>query len=385
MKITILQGAFFPVPPLLGGAVEKMWFRLGQEFASLGHDVVHISRHHASLPAEEVIDGVRHRRVKGYDQPRLLLKLKLLDLLYSFRACRQVPNDSNVVVTNTFASPLLLSGVLKSRAYIDVARMPRGQCWFYRQAGRLRANSTVVASAIQTEIPASAWGKISLIPNPLPFDPPEQMDMDAKEKRILYCGRVHPEKGLEILIRSARWLPPEWSVEVVGPWEVAQGGGGKRYLEHLKTLAGGGAVRFHGPEFDGDKLALHYRQAAIFVYPSVAEQGETFGLAPLEAMAWGCVPVVSDLACFRDFIHPEQNGRIFNHRSAMPEEELGQILQELCVQPGLRYSLAMQANRVRDSHHPRTIAFAFLKDFEVMRRGNPSSSIPPFSAGIKTR
>jgi hypothetical protein len=26
MKITIIQGAFLPVPPLLGGGVEKMWF-----------------------------------------------------------------------------------------------------------------------------------------------------------------------------------------------------------------------------------------------------------------------------------------------------------------------------------------------------------------------
>lgn len=372
MKITIIQGAFFPVPPLLGGAVEKMWFRLGKEFAAQGHEVVHLSRQHVSLPREEVIDGVRHRRVQGYDQPRSLLKLKLLDLLYSFRACRQVPADSDVVVTNTFASPLLLSGALKSRAYVDIQRMPRGQCPWYRQAGRLRANSTPVARAIQSEIPTSPWGKVSLIPNPLPFDPPEQIDLDAKQKRILYCGRVHPEKGLEILVRSARQLSPEWSVHVVGPWEVTQGGGGKGYLEHLKRLVAGSAVHFHGPEFNSDQLAFHYREAAIFVYPSVAEQGETFGLAPLEAMALGCVPVVSDLACFQDFIEDRHNGRIFDHRSAGPEEALGRILQELCAQPDHRYILSVQASQVRDSHHPRAIARLFLEDFEAMTLGQPS-------------
>src|SRR5579862_3380431 len=31
LKITIVQGAFFPVPPLMGGAVEKVWFTLGRE------------------------------------------------------------------------------------------------------------------------------------------------------------------------------------------------------------------------------------------------------------------------------------------------------------------------------------------------------------------
>jgi glycosyltransferase involved in cell wall biosynthesis len=218
-----------------------------------------------------------------------------------------------------------------------------------------------------------------LIPNPLPFDPPEQIDLDAKQKRILYCGRVHPEKGLEILLRSARWLSPEWSVHVVGPWEVCQGGGGERYLKHLKALAGHSAVRFHGPEFDSDKLAFHYQSAAIFVYPSIAEQGETFGLAPLEAMAWGCVPVVSDLSCFRDFIDDHRNGRIFDHRSAKPEEALGQILQELCAERVLRHSLAMQASQVRDSHHPRTIAQVFLEDFEAMTRGDSSPSSPTLS------
>ena len=65
MKITIVQGAFLPVPPIMGGAVEKVWLRLGQEFAAAGHEVVHVSRTHPQLPTEERIEGVRHVRVRG--------------------------------------------------------------------------------------------------------------------------------------------------------------------------------------------------------------------------------------------------------------------------------------------------------------------------------
>ena len=56
MKIVILQGAFLPVPPVAGGAVEKIWYRMGQEFAGLGHEVIHIGREFPDLPKNEKID-----------------------------------------------------------------------------------------------------------------------------------------------------------------------------------------------------------------------------------------------------------------------------------------------------------------------------------------
>lgn len=368
MKLTILQGAFLPVPPLLGGAVEKMWFLLGQEFAALGHHVTQVSRRYGDLAAGERIAGVKHVRLRGYDQPRSLARLKMLDFLYSVRACSAVPKDSDVVITNTFWAPVLLAKSLKRRAYVDIQRMPKGQCRFYGKAARLRANSAPVAEAIRRELPEAQHGRVSMIPNPLPFDPPKDLDVTAKARQILYCGRVHPEKGLDLLIPAAKGLPSGWTLEIVGPWETSQGGGGKVYLDQLRTLAQGLPITFHGPEFNMERLSEHYRGASIFAYPSVAEQGETFGLAPLEAMAWGCVPVVSDLACFKDFIVPSINGLFFDHRSASPTASLGNLLHELCVEPKLRYSLATQACEVRDSHHPRTIAQAFLEDFDAMIR-----------------
>src|SRR6266480_860456 len=85
MKITIVLGAFFPVPPTMGGGVEKVWFSLAPEFAKRGHDVVMVSRKMPELPGEETIDGVRHLRVYGFDTPHSLTWLKFLDLIYSLR------------------------------------------------------------------------------------------------------------------------------------------------------------------------------------------------------------------------------------------------------------------------------------------------------------
>ena len=83
MRITILQGAFLPVPPLRGGAVEKMWFELGKQFSQQGHSVCHVSRRFPGLQPQELIEDVRYLRVKGYDTPANGLQLKLLDLFYS--------------------------------------------------------------------------------------------------------------------------------------------------------------------------------------------------------------------------------------------------------------------------------------------------------------
>ena len=108
MRITILQGAFLPVPPLRGGAVEKLWFQLGKEFSKLGHHVIHISRSFPGLPEDEFIDGVHHIRIKGYDTPSGRLYLKALDFLYSRRAFDKLP-PSDILVTNTFWMPIFAS------------------------------------------------------------------------------------------------------------------------------------------------------------------------------------------------------------------------------------------------------------------------------------
>jgi glycosyltransferase involved in cell wall biosynthesis len=368
VRIAILQGAFLPVPPLLGGAVEKIWFELGRQFAARGHEVTHVSRQHPELPDKEFIDGVRHLRVPGFDTPRNLVALKLMDLVYTARALRCLP-VADVTVTNTFWAPLLLKPARAGVIVVDVQRMPKGQMRFYHRAKRWRAVSSAVAQALEREQPLET-DRIRIIPNPLPFRArlePED-SLRGKGKVILYAGRLHPEKGLDLLIRALHdpRLEPclrEWRLDIVGPWEACEGGGGGGYLNQLKKLAAGLPVTFVGPKHDPAALAEHYRRSAIFAYPSVAEAGETFGVAPLEAMAYGAVPVVSDLACFRDFIEAGRNGVIFNHRAQNPESQIASAIFDLVSNETLRGGLARAALAVNHSHAPEKIAARFLEDY----------------------
>lgn len=370
MKITIIQGAFLPVPPKLGGAVEKRWLALSKEFVQKGHSVLHISRHYSGMPAEELIDGVLHKRVKGYNTPSSGLYLKWLDLLYSLRAKTVVPPDTEVIVTNTFWVPIILPLFLKKRCMVDVGRLPKKQMLLYNQASRFKANSTPVAKAIKKELPKYQHPRVVIIPNPLPFQDLPKVDYNAKQPVLLYVGRVHPEKGLELLIKAFKKIRSGWKLQIVGPEAINAGGGGLSYLKSLQSLAGEDEVEFIGAVYDIDLLNQYYAEASVFIYPSIAEKGETFGLAPLEAMAWGCVPVVSDLSCFRDFIFHRKNGLVFDHRCVDAVDSLYQAIESAIIEKDFMYSLSQEAIKVRQSHSTSFIASLFLEEFERILNEN---------------
>ena len=106
MRISILQGAFLPVPPIRGGAIEKAWDHLGTEFVKLGHEVTHVSRLCDGLPKEEIRSGVRHLRVSGANAGSSPWLMKALELPYLLRAKKVLP-EADVLVTHTFWAPLL--------------------------------------------------------------------------------------------------------------------------------------------------------------------------------------------------------------------------------------------------------------------------------------
>jgi len=331
MKITIVLGAFFPVPPLMGGAVEKVWFALAQEFARLGHEVTQISRSHPDLPAAEQIERVQHLRIRGYAQPRSIVWLKWLDLLYSLRARRILP-QADILVTNTFWLPLLVRQPARGLIYVHVQRGPKGQMRCYAHVARLLAVSRAIADQIVTEAP-HLRPKVRVIPNALPFqiDPAPH----PREQTVLFVGRVHPEKGLELFLRALPSLPTEirtaWKVRIVGPHEKHLGGGGEAFLQRMQHLGqqSGARVEWPGKIFDPAQLATEYRSSLVFVYPSVAENGEALPVAPLEAMAHGCAPIVSDLPCFRDYITNGVTGFVFNQCGTEPEKNLAIRLADL--------------------------------------------------------
>jgi glycosyltransferase involved in cell wall biosynthesis len=374
MRITIVLGPFLPVPAVLGGAVEKVHLQLAGAYRDAGHDVTIVSRRYEDFPSEETADGIRHIRIASYDRSSSLAANLALDFRYALRVARHLP-AADITVTNSFSLPLVLPRRSAGKIYVHVARFPKGQMTLYRRADRLQAISRAVADAIIAQVPGLA-GRVVSIGYPVPDVYFAAAPARAGHRTVLFVGRIAREKGVHLLLKAFTSAvarlgaadKPEWKLRIVGPHEVTQGGDGVGYLAELKALALplGPACEFAGPVFGQEELAAEYHAASIFVYPSLAEKGEAFGLAPLEAMASGCAVVVSDLGCFDDFIERGMTGVKFDHRGADPERNLAAQLTKLMGEPETLEGLARGGRSAAHRFKTPAIAARMLDDFSSL-------------------
>ena len=136
-------------------------------------------------------------------------------------------------------------------------------------------------------VKGSGWPeeRVSLIPN-FPFVPDEApldralFDTPQNAPLAVALGRLHPNKGLDVLIKAAAHIP-ELSV-----WIAGEGPERARLESLVQSLGIKNRVKFLG--WRSDRAAL-YKAADLCVYPS---REEPFGNVVVEA--WSCgIPIVT--------------------------------------------------------------------------------------------
>jgi glycosyltransferase involved in cell wall biosynthesis len=128
---------------------------------------------------------------------------------------------------------------------------------------------------------------VALIPNGIDIPPYEKLS-NREVKTVLFLGRIHPIKGLDMLLPAWRVLQdrhPGWKLRIVGPDH-------RGYLREMKALASGlnlSRVEFVGP-VAGAETATELAEADLFVLPSYSEN---FAISVAEALAAGLPAIVT--------------------------------------------------------------------------------------------
>ena len=138
---------------------------------------------------------------------------------------------------------------------------------------------------------------IAIIPNGINLPDPDLMfEKTDNKKHLLYLGRLHKKKGVDLLLkalaainREEKELLDNWQIDLVG-WDHE---GCKTELENIVSENRlEDKVVFHGGLFGKDKQSM-YANADGYILPS---HGEGLPMTVLEAWSWK-LPVVMTPEC----------------------------------------------------------------------------------------
>ncbi|KQS93357.1 hypothetical protein ASG21_12630 [Chryseobacterium sp. Leaf394] len=131
---------------------------------------------------------------------------------------------------------------------------------------------------------------IANIPNGININEYPQKEYQRKrEKTILFLSRIHPKKGIEILIEAWQLLDES----IIENWKVKiAGNGDQAYINILKQEIASkkldNKIDIIGSKFGTEKLEI-YHNADLFVLPTYSEN---FGIVVAEALSCG-IPVIT--------------------------------------------------------------------------------------------
>ena len=212
------------------------------------------------------------------------------------RRVRAAIGDAEVVHVHEPFMPLVgLSAVLGSAVPV-VGTFHADVGGFARQVYRLgspllrRTVRSMAATTAVSPVAASAVSSFAdptIVPNGLDVD-----DYRAANRRtphtVVFLGRDDPRKGLDVLLDAwpaVRASVPDAQLRVLGS-----------HRDHSEP-----GVSYLGRVSEEVKRA-ELAAATVFCAPNLG--GESFGIVLVEAMASGCIPVVSDLEAFASVVGP---------------------------------------------------------------------------------
>lgn len=165
-------------------------------------------------------------------------------------------------------------------------------------AAALHATSAMEAENLQKLVPGRP---IAVIPNGLTLPALAPRPAPGPTRTALFLSRIHPKKGLPLLIEAwGQVRPANWRLLVVGPDELDHANHCRDLARRLGVEA---AIEFRDSVSGQAKWDL-YRAADLFVLPTLSEN---FGIVVAEALA-SETPVLTTTAAPWEELHSRRCG-----------------------------------------------------------------------------
>lgn len=226
----------------------------------------------------------------------------------------------DLVHLNTNYNPL---AVVRDAVYAQTARVARVPVLLHLHGGRFlaeefknpllakvaektarSANAVLVLSELEKQIIERRWRglEVRVLENAVAIDEAVGVERNNSVPILVFLGRLYESKGLHEIVTACRALKSEnfefrFRAYGTGPLEDF-------FIQEM-TAALGDDFRFGGIVSGAAKWRA-YAEADVFVLPS--RHGEGLPVAMLEAMAAGCVVVVSEMASVGVVIENGVNG-----------------------------------------------------------------------------
>jgi glycosyltransferase involved in cell wall biosynthesis len=276
----------------------------------------------------------------------------------------------------------LLSAKLgRGGEHIELRRLPAQKLPFGKLVVALARRSRLVFVANSSEIAGdlAALGipvdRVARVPNGVecPLEPRAAYRAPDGACVFVYAGRLAQEKRVDRLIEAFRIFSAD------RPATLRIFGSGPETKRLVEQAAGLPSVRFMGVTDDRDAI---YGGAAFMILPS---DSEGMSNTLLEAMAYGAVPVISDVSGAGDLVVPGQSGVM------LAANTCDGILEGLVTACGLDAAqwAVMSAGarqRVCEKHAINVVAEAYLRLYREMaddrmnrappERGSAEAGVP---------
>lgn len=304
--------------PAVSGGVEKHVENLATRLAAQGEEVFVYVRSHYTHPAMTEYKGVRLIHVPSFRSKHLdaishalFATLHALFQDYTIIHYHSIGPSTLAILPRIFKPSARVIATFHTRDYLH-----KKWNFFARQCLRLAEyltchipEKTIVISETLAAYARKKYRKdFIFIPNGAEVDiEPSAAPLRAFGLRpgryILSVSRLVEHKGIHYLIKAFQELeqqnkvPNNFKLAVVGSPAYT-----REYETYLKVLSDGNENILFLGEQKGKNLAALFSHASLFVQPS---EEEGLSLALLEAMAYGLLPVVSDIPANKEAVGKE--------------------------------------------------------------------------------